>query len=61
LGFVAFSGLILYFLGDTVLMSTLLVLHLGAILAFFVLTPFTKMAHGFYRMAALVRDAQRTS
>ena len=61
LGFVAFSGLILYFLGDTVLMSTLLVMHLGAVLAFFVLTPFTKMAHGFYRMAALVRDAQRKS
>jgi len=31
-----------------------------AVWACFVLTPFTKMAHGFYRMAALVRDAQRT-
>jgi citrate/tricarballylate utilization protein len=57
---IAVSGLMLYFLGTTVLMPTLLVLHLGAVLAFFVLTPFTKMAHGFYRMAALVRDAQRT-
>ena len=32
---------------------------LGAVLAFFLLTPFTKMAHGFYRLAALIRDAQR--
>ena len=25
----------------------------GAVLAFFLLTPFTKMAHGFYRMACV--------
>ena len=60
LGFVAISGLLLYFLGSTTAMPVLLVLHLGAVLAFFVLTPFTKMVHGFYRLAALARDAQRT-
>jgi len=59
LGFVGFSGLALYGLGQTALMPTLLALHLGAVLAFFLLTPYTKMAHGFYRLAALVRDAQR--
>lgn len=58
LGFVGLSGLALYALGSTVLMPTLLALHLGAVLAFFLLTPFSKMAHGFFRMAALIRDEQ---
>jgi len=58
LGFVGFSGLLLYVLGSTTAMPTLLALHLGAVLTFFLLTPFTKMAHGFYRLAALIRDAQ---
>jgi citrate/tricarballylate utilization protein len=31
------------------------------VLSFFLLTPYTKMAHGFYRLAALVRDEQRKS
>jgi len=57
LGFVGLSGLALYVLGQTAAMPTLLVAHLGAVLAFFLLTPFTKMAHGFYRLAALVREA----
>lgn len=61
LGLVGASGLVLYGLGQTVLMPLLLALHLGAVLAFFLLMPYTKMAHGFYRMAALVRDAQRTA
>ena len=59
LGFVGLSGLVLYGLGSTALMPALLALHLGAVLSFILLTPFTKMAHGFYRLAALVRDAQR--
>ena len=56
--FVAASGLALYWLGETPAMPALLALHLGAVLSFFLLTPFTKMAHGFYRIAALVRDGQ---
>ncbi len=56
---VALSGLLLYALGSTVLMPALLAIHLGSVLSFFLLTPFTKMAHGFYRLAALVRDEQR--
>ena len=57
--FVAASGLALYWLGATVLMPFLLALHLGAVLSFFLLTPFTKMAHGFYRMAALVLEESK--
>lgn len=59
LGFVALSGLLLYALGGTAVMSLMLALHLGAVLSFFLLTPFTKMAHGFYRLTALIRDARR--
>ena len=53
------SGLVLYALGSTALMPALLALHLGSVLAFFLLTPYSKMAHGFYRLAALVREAAR--
>ncbi|MEP1932575.1 MAG: tricarballylate utilization 4Fe-4S protein TcuB [Hoeflea sp.] len=58
LGFVALSGLALYVLGSSIAMPVLLALHLGAVLALFMLTPFTKMAHGFYRLTALIRNAQ---
>lgn len=54
---VAFSGLVLYWMGNSTLTPALLAFHLGAVLAFFILTPFTKMAHGFYRLAALTRDS----
>ncbi|WP_298981756.1 tricarballylate utilization 4Fe-4S protein TcuB [uncultured Roseibium sp.] len=56
---VALSGLLLYALGSTSLMPLLLAVHLGSVLSFFLLTPYTKMVHGFYRLAALIRDAQR--
>ena len=56
---VSASGLLLYVLGSTSALEPLLALHLGAVLTFFVLTPYSKMAHGFFRLAALVRDAQR--
>ena len=55
--FVAFSGLVLYAVGNTPAMPALLAIHLGAVLSFFLLTPYTKMAHGFYRIAALLRAA----
>lgn len=58
LGFVGLTGLALYWLGGTAAMPTLLAMHLGTVLTFFLLTPFTKMAHGFYRAAALIRNAQ---
>jgi len=52
------TGLALYAATGTALVPTLLAIHLGAVLAFFLTTPYSKMAHGFYRFAALVRDAQ---
>ncbi len=58
LGFVGLSGLLLYAVRGMELTGPLLALHLGAVLAFFLLTPYSKMAHGFYRFAALVREAQ---
>lgn len=58
LGFVGLSGLVLYALRDTGMGPALLALHLGSVLTFFLLTPYTKMAHGFYRLAALLREAQ---
>lgn len=61
LGFVALSGLLLYALGGTPAMPPLLALHLGSVLAFFLLTPFSKMAHGVYRLAALICEAHRLS
>lgn len=59
LAFVALSGLALYAWRGSEALALFLTLHLGGVLAFFLLTPFSKMAHGFYRLAALVRDAQR--
>ncbi|WP_226626187.1 tricarballylate utilization 4Fe-4S protein TcuB [Alloyangia pacifica] len=56
---VSASGLALYAFGGSAALEPLLALHLGAVLAFFLLTPYSKMAHGFYRLAALTRDAQR--
>ncbi len=55
--FVGATGLALYAATGTASVAWLLPLHLGTVLAFFLLTPFSKMAHGFYRMAALARDA----
>lgn len=58
LGLTGLSGLALYAATGTGLVPGLLALHLGAVLAFFLTTPYSKMAHGFFRFAALVRDAQ---
>ncbi len=55
--FVSASGLLLYAATGLAVVAWLLPLHLGSVLAFFLLTPYSKMVHGFYRMAALTRDA----
>ena len=49
------SGLALYWLRDTAALGALLALHLGAVLALFATLPYSKMVHGVYRVAALVR------
>ena len=56
--FVSTSGLVLYALADSAALPVLLAVHLGSVLAFFLITPYSKMAHGFYRLLALVKDAQ---
>ena len=55
---VSLSGLALYAATGTGAVSWLLPAHLGTVLTFFILTPYSKMAHGFYRLAALAREAQ---
>lgn len=57
--FVSASGLALYAAAETGAIAWLLPLHLGAVLSLFLLTPYSKMAHGFYRLAALTIDAAR--
>ncbi|MCS6877856.1 MAG: tricarballylate utilization 4Fe-4S protein TcuB [Geminicoccaceae bacterium] len=52
------SGLLLWAAADTVLQAPLLALHLATVLAFFLLAPYSKMAHAPFRFAALVRAAQ---
>ena len=59
LGLVGASGLVLYAATGSGLVAPLLALHLGAVLAFFLLMPFSKMVHGFYRLAALAAEAQK--
>ncbi|MEO0544928.1 MAG: tricarballylate utilization 4Fe-4S protein TcuB [Pseudomonadota bacterium] len=56
---VSATGLLLYATTGTGAVAWLLPVHLGTVLAFFLLTPYSKMAHGFYRMAALTKDASR--
>jgi citrate/tricarballylate utilization protein len=36
----------------------MLILHLAGIACLFISIPFSKMVHGFFRMAALIREAQ---
>ncbi len=57
---VSTTGLLLYVQGLVdFLVAEMLILHLGAVLTLFLLLPYSKMAHGFYRFAALLQDAVR--
>jgi citrate/tricarballylate utilization protein len=58
LGLTGLTGLVLYAATGTAAVGALLAVHLATVLALFLLTPYSKMAHGAYRLAALVRDAQ---
>ena len=51
------SGLALLAYRDTSAMTILLTVHLGFVMAFFLIMPYSKFAHGFYRMAALLKNA----
>lgn len=60
---IAVTGLALYWATGTAGVRPLLIAHLGAVFAFYMTLPYSKMAHVPFRLAALVRDAQtkRTS
>lgn len=49
------TGLALWIFRATPAMSLLLCLHLGPVMAFFLIMPYSKFVHGFYRSAALLR------
>jgi len=49
------TGLALLALRETRAMGSLLALHLGVVLAFFVTMPYGKFVHALYRLAALAR------
>jgi citrate/tricarballylate utilization protein len=55
---VAATGLLLLAVRHTGAMGVVLALHLGFVLAFFLLLPYSKMVHGVYRGLALLRNAQ---
>ena len=55
---VSTSGLLLYLMSNSYWLTEILALHLGSVLTFFLLTPYSKMVHGFYRLASLLRDEQ---
>jgi len=53
----ALTGLVLLALRSTGGMGIALAVHLGVILALFLVLPYSKMVHGVYRSAALLRYA----
>ena len=61
LGLTGLTGLILYGLTGTIYVSTALAVHLACVLVLFLLLPYSKMIHGFFRMAALIREVQLIS
>ncbi|WP_439597805.1 tricarballylate utilization 4Fe-4S protein TcuB [Falsiroseomonas sp.] len=52
------TGLLLLAVRHTGAMGLMLVLHLGLVLALFVVLPYSKMVHGIYRGIALLRNAR---
>jgi citrate/tricarballylate utilization protein len=53
----AATGILLLAFRATDAMGTLLAVHLGIILALFLLLPYSKFVHGVYRTLALIRNA----
>jgi citrate/tricarballylate utilization protein len=54
------TGLLLLVLRDRSVMSALLIVHLGVVLALFLTLPYGKFVHGIYRTAALLIYAEET-
>jgi citrate/tricarballylate utilization protein len=59
LGAVAATGLGLYAVKGSGLVPTVLAIHLATVMTLFLLMPYSKMVHGFFRLAALVADAAK--
>jgi citrate/tricarballylate utilization protein len=57
LALIALSGIVLLAVRATGAMGLAMAVHLGFILAFFVVLPYSKMVHGVYRACALLRRA----
>src|SRR5580704_8725528 len=57
----AASGLLLLALRETAAMGSLLILHLGIVLALFLTLPYGRFVHAIYRSAALVKYALERS
>ena len=51
------SGLLLLAYRDSAAMATLLAVHLGFVMGFFLTMPYGKFAHGIYRVAALLKNS----
>lgn len=60
LGLTAVTGLALYAATGTAGVRPLLALHLGCVMALFLMMPFTKMVHGFFRLSSLIIEAQKS-
>lgn len=54
---VALTGMLLLGFRATGAMGIMLAIHLGFVMAFFLLLPYSRMVHGAYRTAALLRCA----
>jgi len=61
LALVAATGLLLLGLRDSAAMGILLAVHLGFVLALFLVLPYGKFVHGVYRLGALVHYAAETA
>lgn len=54
---VALTGLALYAATGTTVVPALLAVHLASVMTLFLLMPFSKMVHGFFRLTALAAEA----
>ena len=52
--------MVLLVLREEAVMGTLLIVHLGAVLALFLTLPYGKFVHGIYRTAALLKYANES-
>ena len=61
LALVSARGFAVLVLRDTQAMGITLILHLGIVLAFFVMLPYSKFVHALYRFLALLKFADEQS